>query len=88
MIETINDHSSVVWAWARDAYWIAYVAAYPRFPHAEWTPWDPDVSLDGQFIHKWLEQRRAHPSGWGGLRQDEKWEEMYVRFREHVSFVL
>lgn len=85
MVPYIRDCTSKAWIWAQDAYWIAFVAAYPDFPHGDWPMWDYKVALDGPFIKGWMEQKEDGPYGWlGQLCHDE----LLVRFREHVSFVL
>lgn len=85
MVRCIRDRNSKAWEWAQDAYWIAFVAAYPNFPHGEWPMWDYKVALGGAFIKGWMEQKEEGPYGWQGLRQEGA---LLARFREHVSFVL
>lgn len=43
------------WTWGRDAFWLAFVAAFPFFPRGTWPLWNPHVPLEGAFIEKWLE---------------------------------
>ena len=42
------------WTWGRDAFWYAFVAAYPDFPNGKWVFWDPSIPLEGQFIEEWV----------------------------------
>ncbi|KAG2126138.1 hypothetical protein BD769DRAFT_1321691, partial [Suillus cothurnatus] len=43
------------WSWGRDAFWFAFVAAYPDFPSGNWLTWDARIPLQGRFIEQWLE---------------------------------
>ena len=79
---------SPAWVWARDAYWIAYVGAHPEFPGGEWQAWNSDLDLDGVFITAWIKRRNRSTDGWNGPAQSIVWEEMAVRFRQHISFLL
>jgi hypothetical protein len=41
--------------WGTEAFWIAFTAAYPAFPHGEWPRWDTQIRMEGQYIKSWLE---------------------------------
>ncbi len=87
MKEYINDRESKIWGWARDAYWIAFVAAYPNFPRATWPMWDLVVQFDGTFIKEWVEHHGSNRNSWRGAHHSMG-EEMLARFCQHVLFVL
>jgi hypothetical protein len=44
-----------LWTWGTEAFWVAFTAAYPAFPHGEWPRWNTRISLEGQYIQSWLE---------------------------------
>ena len=79
---------SLAWHWARDAYWIASVGAHPEFPGGEWQAWNSDLGLVGVFLTAWIKRRNRSTDGWNGPAQSIVWEEMAVRFRQHISFLL
>ncbi|KAG1875772.1 hypothetical protein F4604DRAFT_1496323, partial [Suillus subluteus] len=45
-----------LWTWGCDAFWLAFIAAYPSFPMGSWPKWDPRIPLEGTFIEQWLER--------------------------------
>ncbi|KAG1728356.1 hypothetical protein EDD22DRAFT_946950 [Suillus occidentalis] len=49
-----------LWTWGRDAFWLAFIAAYPLFPRGSWPKWDSRIPLEGPFIERWLEQSGDH----------------------------
>jgi hypothetical protein len=49
-----------LWTWGRDAFWLAFIAAYPLFPRGSWPKWDSRIPLEGPFIEQWLEQSGDH----------------------------
>ncbi|KAG2098945.1 uncharacterized protein F5147DRAFT_548334, partial [Suillus discolor] len=55
-LTTEVDTESSLWTWGRDAFWLAFVAAYPSFPMGKWPMWDPRIPLEGSFIEHWLER--------------------------------
>ncbi|OBZ77224.1 hypothetical protein A0H81_02594 [Grifola frondosa] len=59
------DRTSSEWTWGSDAFWMAYIAAYPAFPGGLWERWDADIALEGQFIEAWMIK-----SGHSGARHD------------------
>ncbi|KAG2738441.1 hypothetical protein P692DRAFT_201731155 [Suillus brevipes Sb2] len=40
------------WMWGWDAFWLAFVAAFPFFPRGTWPLWNPRVPLEGAFIEQ------------------------------------
>ncbi|KAG2352044.1 hypothetical protein BDR07DRAFT_1315812, partial [Suillus spraguei] len=50
------DSKTQLWTWGRDAFWLAFIAAYPLFPKGMWPKWNPCIPLGGAFIERWLEQ--------------------------------
>ncbi|KIK24422.1 hypothetical protein PISMIDRAFT_98524 [Pisolithus microcarpus 441] len=42
------------WEWGLDAFWMAFVGAFPLFPGRKWRHWNPRIPLEGQFIQGWL----------------------------------
>jgi hypothetical protein len=57
------DTRSAMWTWGRDAFWLAFVAAYPSFPNGQWPMWDPRIPLEGEFIEQWLERSGGDSAG-------------------------
>ncbi|KAG1824202.1 hypothetical protein EV424DRAFT_1320831 [Suillus variegatus] len=51
------------WTWGRDAFWFAFVGAFPDFPGGSWSRWDTRIPLEGQFIEQWLEAGAASLDG-------------------------
>src|SRR5207245_2958563 len=49
--------ASQQWTWGREAFWFAYVAAHPSFPHGRWPLWNPKIPLEGPFIEKWISRK-------------------------------
>ncbi|KAG1719838.1 hypothetical protein EDB19DRAFT_1898628 [Suillus lakei] len=62
-LTTEVDTRSSVWTWGRDAFWLAFVAAYPSFPSSQWPMWDPRIPLEGEFIEQWLEWSGGDSAG-------------------------
>jgi hypothetical protein len=62
-LTTEVDTRSSVWTWGRDAFWLAFVAAYPSFPSGQWPMWDPHIPLEGEFIEQWLERSGGDSAG-------------------------
>ncbi|KAI6017433.1 hypothetical protein EDC04DRAFT_2576781 [Pisolithus marmoratus] len=48
------DTSHPQWEWGLDAFWMAFISAFPMFPGGKWCHWDPRIPLEGQFIQGWL----------------------------------
>ncbi|KAF8124142.1 hypothetical protein EV363DRAFT_1541669 [Boletus edulis] len=39
----------------RELFWMAFIAAFPAFPHGtNWPRWDPQISMEGDFISRWV----------------------------------
>ncbi|KAI6148919.1 hypothetical protein BKA82DRAFT_3934573, partial [Pisolithus tinctorius] len=54
LVNDIRTTSIPQWAWGRNAFWLAYIAAHPMFPNGSWSVWDPRIPMEGQFIEEWL----------------------------------
>ncbi|KAI6008553.1 hypothetical protein EDC04DRAFT_2581985 [Pisolithus marmoratus] len=48
------DTSHPQWEWGLDAFWMAFIGAFPMFPGGKWHHWEPRIPLEGQFIQGWL----------------------------------
>ncbi|KIK78885.1 hypothetical protein PAXRUDRAFT_162813 [Paxillus rubicundulus Ve08.2h10] len=48
------DISTPKWGWGCNTFWLAFIATCPLFPSRGWSPWDPRISVDVQFITGWL----------------------------------
>ena len=35
-------------------FWMAFVAAFPTFPHGDWLLWDLLITIEGNFISSWV----------------------------------
>ncbi|KAG2047830.1 hypothetical protein BDR06DRAFT_848817, partial [Suillus hirtellus] len=46
---------SSLWMWGCNAFWLAFIAAYPSFLMGKWPMWDPRIPLEGSFIEEWLQ---------------------------------
>ena len=84
----VNDVKSLKrpeWMWGTDAFWMAFVAAYPSFPSgSQWPVWDSHIALDGTFIHEWLDH--GGREGWSqqyNVPFDENSEGL-VNFRDQI----
>ncbi|KAG2029760.1 hypothetical protein BDR03DRAFT_825306, partial [Suillus americanus] len=53
LVHIVVDTCTPEWTWGRDAFWIAFLAAYPDFPHGSWPLWNSRISLEGAFIESW-----------------------------------
>ncbi|KAG2136106.1 uncharacterized protein EDB93DRAFT_1091877, partial [Suillus bovinus] len=61
------DPESPLWTWGRDAFWLAFIGAYPYFPRDRWPMWDSRVPLQGTFIEAWLDQSSGAEANWIGV---------------------
>ncbi|KAF8840258.1 hypothetical protein BDN67DRAFT_981162 [Paxillus ammoniavirescens] len=52
--------SSQHWTWGRDAFWLAFIAAYPAFPGGKWCMWNSKIVPVGEFVEQWLSM--SHPA--------------------------
>ncbi|THH19878.1 hypothetical protein EW146_g1396 [Bondarzewia mesenterica] len=50
LITSVGNHLSPYWSWGVEAFWVAFVAAYPSFPLGDWPRWDTRIPLRGAFI--------------------------------------
>ncbi|KAG2138344.1 hypothetical protein DEU56DRAFT_736436 [Suillus clintonianus] len=55
LVSQVNCQTQL-WTWGRDAFWLAFIAAYPSFPRGLWPKWDCRIPLEGTFIEQWLER--------------------------------
>ncbi|KAI5988838.1 hypothetical protein EDC04DRAFT_2588674 [Pisolithus marmoratus] len=54
LVEEVQNLSLPMWTWGRDAFWLAFIGAHPRFPGGCWSAWDLRIPLEGTFIEEWL----------------------------------
>ena len=54
LVASVQETTVPQWTWGRDAFWLAYIGAYPSFPSDKWEPWNPNIPLEGPFIEEWL----------------------------------
>jgi hypothetical protein len=71
------------WSWGRNAFWFAFVAAYPDFPSGNWLMWDARIPLQGRFIEQWLEDGAASLLGVDHSREDLL-EQIWAEFCTHA----
>lgn len=92
MIDQVADSRHPQWAWGKDLFWFAYIAAYPRFPEGHWPSWDPAIPAEGAFIDRWLDdadtRSTTNQAGFNALTlglDDEPLyeEEEELRLRDH-----
>ncbi|KAI5997604.1 hypothetical protein EDC04DRAFT_2909611 [Pisolithus marmoratus] len=38
----------------RELFWMAFVAAFPEFPHGDWPRWNGLITMEGDFISRWV----------------------------------
>jgi len=38
----------------RQLFWMAFVAAFPSFPHGDWPNWNSQIPMEGNFISRWV----------------------------------
>ncbi|KAF8868694.1 hypothetical protein BD779DRAFT_1683251 [Infundibulicybe gibba] len=56
LINTVAEPKTHEWSWGVEAFWMAFIAANPRFPGGVWPRWNPCVPLEGDFIQAWMEE--------------------------------
>ncbi|THG92876.1 hypothetical protein EW026_g8185 [Hermanssonia centrifuga] len=39
--------------WGTDLFWMAYLAAFPKFPQGQWQGWDPRINVCNTFGERW-----------------------------------
>ncbi|KAI5989689.1 hypothetical protein EDD15DRAFT_2139343, partial [Pisolithus albus] len=54
LVNKVQDSSLPYWTWGKDAFWLTFIGAHPRFPDGEWSVWDPRIPVEGTFIEEWL----------------------------------
>ncbi|EGN98870.1 hypothetical protein SERLA73DRAFT_152660 [Serpula lacrymans var. lacrymans S7.3] len=42
------------WIWGQEAFWMAFVAAYPDFPAGDWSGWSSKILLEDLFLNSWM----------------------------------
>lgn len=47
------------WTWGCEAFWMAFIAAYPDFPRGDWPSWNTQIAIEGPFMERWM-QRSPH----------------------------
>ncbi|KIK77726.1 hypothetical protein PAXRUDRAFT_833666 [Paxillus rubicundulus Ve08.2h10] len=65
---------------------MAFVAAYPTFPHGQWPCWDPRIPMHGCFISDWiadLDEATAAPTP--ATIRDSIWQQLKVAVEELLS---
>ncbi|KAK1226717.1 protein kinase [Marasmius sp. AFHP31] len=74
------------WQWGREAYWMAFTAAFPHFPNGDWSDWDPRIKLDGPFMQEWLGRETGEEDGekTTGCLEAEAREDIWRCFHQHV----
>lgn len=60
MLKVVVDRDSAEWCWGGDIFWMAYVAAFPRFPSGRWELWDTRIKYGGKFLEGWLASGNDH----------------------------
>ncbi|KAG6376776.1 hypothetical protein JVT61DRAFT_1800 [Boletus reticuloceps] len=40
-----------------ELFWMAFVAAYPTFSHGAWPFWDSQITMEGDFVSRWVVNR-------------------------------
>ncbi|KAF8834897.1 hypothetical protein BDN67DRAFT_984988 [Paxillus ammoniavirescens] len=67
----------------REFFWMAFVAAYPTFPHGQWLCWDPQIPMHGCFISDWiadLDEATAAPMP--ATIHDSIWQQLKAAIEE------
>lgn len=93
LVNDVKTLKTQEWTWGIDAFWMAFVAAYPSFPCGTWPDWDCRIALDGTFIHEWFDNDGCE--GWSqhyNIPFDNSSEglanfrdQIWVLFQSHVS---
>ncbi|KAI0819950.1 hypothetical protein BC628DRAFT_1400176 [Trametes gibbosa] len=97
----VSVRDSSAWVWGRDAFWIAFIGAYPAFPAGDWPKWPLEIALEGTFITHWIMRQQHEPSDRSGdsntvnehhssasipvLRDVHG--ELWARYRQHISIL-
>ena len=82
LVSTVADPSTPEWAWGQEAFWMAFIAAYPQFPAGEWPVWNPRIPMAGSFIQSWLDEnlRNRNFNGSTTLLHD-----IWLQFQQHLA---
>ncbi|KAG1888081.1 hypothetical protein F4604DRAFT_1570187, partial [Suillus subluteus] len=62
LVHVVVNTRTPEWTWGCDAFWMAFLAAYPDFPHGSWPLWNSRISLEGAFIESWTLTEDAEDS--------------------------
>ncbi|KAL6300163.1 hypothetical protein BKA93DRAFT_741023, partial [Sparassis latifolia] len=55
LIEVVNVRCPD-WMWGCNAFWMAFIAAYPDFPRGNWPAWDSRIAMEGPFMERWMQR--------------------------------
>ncbi|KAG1748678.1 hypothetical protein EDB19DRAFT_1630126 [Suillus lakei] len=84
-VTTEVDTESSLWTWGRDAFWLAFVAAYPSIPMGKWPMWDPRIPLEGSFIEEWLQRSNDYGADEEVPTQDDVVSDIWNEFCRHAA---
>ncbi|KAF8875392.1 hypothetical protein BD779DRAFT_1563695 [Infundibulicybe gibba] len=56
LINIVVESDAHEWRWGVEAFWMAFIAANPRFPGGQWPYWNSYIALQGDFIQVWMEE--------------------------------
>ncbi|KAI0795996.1 hypothetical protein C8Q75DRAFT_730148 [Abortiporus biennis] len=53
-LNTVIDNTTAPeWKWGLEAYWMAFIAAYPKYPEGRWDCWDARIGPESKFVDEW-----------------------------------
>ncbi|KAF8345692.1 hypothetical protein F5887DRAFT_1158668 [Amanita rubescens] len=82
LVSTVADSSTPEWAWGQEAFWMAFIAAFPQFPAGEWPVWNPRIPMAGSFIQSWLDENlRNRNFGGSSIPLHDIW----LQFQQHIA---
>ena len=55
LVDTVRSPRCQEWGWGVEAFWMAFIAAYPSFPAGNWPSWETSIGADTRFFQQWLE---------------------------------
>ena len=55
LVDTVHSPQCQEWGWGVEAFWMAFIAAYPSFLDGVWPSWDTSIGADTRFFQQWLE---------------------------------
>jgi hypothetical protein len=78
-----------LWKWGTEAFWVAFTAAYPAFPHGEWPFWNTKINMEGGYIESWLENLSSDNGSEDDAHPNEVWElgVVWQHFQQLLSHV-